>query len=214
MKEEDKKRRVEEKMARALREEEIRRLMQEAQVEPPKPRNEEETEIQITCELDEHWKKILANYKKEFPQEEMPNNHTYRFPSVQAAEDFFTKQAQEGSEFLGTWGKDGKRTDDHLFSCGDGKLYTGSFAKIHQDLQDALKAETSPERKAKISKGLERIKNCMPQEQNPAVEMRNKLQESKKAADTQENTANQSEDLWEEQSSAITPFAKAPNPFK
>jgi hypothetical protein len=202
---EEKKKLQDQQQALAAEQAEIIRLQQEANKTQPETGVDDDAKIalQPLYPEDPVWKKIVENYKKEFPDAKIEEGNCLRFESTTSATNFFTTQAQEGSPFLATWVVDGNIVDDHFFSCGDGTLYKGSFAEIAQQLEAALETATHPDIQGKISEGLARIKQAMPKEQNPAAEWKSKLQESKSATNA-ENTE-------EAANTAPSPFKKTPN---
>lgn len=165
------------------------RRQQELNAQETKPLLKHEVNIKPQSPQDNHWRDVIKNYKKKFPELEIAKDGTLTFPDRKSAEQFFTEQAKN-HEFLATWVVDGKMQDDHFYSCGNGKLYVGSFAEILATLNQDLKAETDTKMKNKLTHGIAHLKSFMPQEANPAFEMRSKLQESKRGteSDTPEET--------------------------
>lgn len=151
----------------------------------PVPLIEEECEVAMQYPEDPIWKKIVEDYKKKFPDAEC-DGKTLVFPTRNDAVQFFNNFALNGDPFHATFVVNGVLQDDHLFSCGDGQLYKGTYAAIQQSLEANLKTQTDPELKAKILSGIEHIK-AQTATLNPASNMRNKLQTSKE--EEQENSA-------------------------
>ncbi len=101
------------------------------------------------------WDDILSDYEKEFKQKP-EDDGALRFPSHESAVTFFTQQAVLKRDFLVSQvTEDRKPTGQHMFSCGDGNLYKGSFVEIKQQLETALAQNDSPE----LRKGLKTIES-------------------------------------------------------
>ena len=175
-KEKDKNKLLEEaQLAQTIREEETRRML-ETNMKTRTGKVETEKEFAVTFVNDDNWKQIISLYKKR-PDAQAIKDDVLAFASMQDAKLFFTEIAASGMEFLATRVENNKPQDDHFFSCGDSKIYAGTFAQIIEQLQNARKLETSPENQAKISSGIEYIKSVMPKNDiNPATDMRSKLQ--------------------------------------
>ena len=176
-KEKDKNKLLEEaQLAQAIKEEETRRIMLETNMKARTGKVETKKEFEVTFVTDDNWKQIIALYKKR-PDAQSVKDDVLAFATMQDAKLFFTEIAATGMEFLATRVENDKRQDDHFFSCGDSKIYAGTFEQIIEQLQNARKLETSSENQAKISSGIKYIKSVMPKNEiNPATDMRSKLQ--------------------------------------
>lgn len=120
------------------------------------------------------WKKIIEDYKKQYPGITIENN-VLKFPTQDDALSFFTAQAsaEPPRKFLAReLGPDGNPTGFHAFSCGDGKLYQGTLEEIHEQLKAAqLENNDDPN----IKEGLLTIAKFM----NPAQGYKESLQKTK-----------------------------------
>ncbi|MDI9818726.1 MULTISPECIES: hypothetical protein [unclassified Legionella] len=165
-KEESKKRAEEE--ARLAKEKEDFELLEQKKAqnalsaslgEKPSLKKEEEEITFKPAQPGSNWERISDAYELEFGKKPEANG-LLKFESMQAAEDFFDKQAKKGLEFFGTViGADGKPIDSHMFSCGSGKLFNGSLQQIHDQVKSAL--EKDPQN-AKLQNGLTLIQKRMP----------------------------------------------------
>lgn len=123
---------------------------------------------------DPTWIAIHARFKKEFPDGAVNDDGALNFPSAGAAKDFFGRLAKENTPFLAIKMENGKKTDDLLFSCGNGKLYEGSFNDIKLQLNSDLKTTTDPSVKTMLEEGLKAIQRHEPHE---SVELAPKVEE-------------------------------------
>ncbi|MBA2709741.1 MAG: hypothetical protein H0U57_04005 [Tatlockia sp.] len=113
------------------------------------------------------WKEIIDDYEKEDYAKPRNENGALIFPGPDEAKKFFTEQAGKNREFLTTLIENGKSTDFHHFSCGSGKLYTGSYQSIHNELTSDLKAANGSD-KAMIEKGIKQISSFMQPQPAPS----------------------------------------------
>ena len=121
---------------------------------------------------------ILSAYKKQFGLE--PNEKGMLvFPSLEVAVKFFTDMAAAGLTFFATkYDASDKPTDYHLFACGDGVLYKGTYAEIKSALVAAV--ERAPDNKVTLE-GLNIFNALMPTAPNPTAQMRGAIQDQRKA---------------------------------
>ncbi len=114
------------------------------------------------------WKDIIDDYEKEDYAKPRDEHGALVFPGPEEAKKFFSEQAGKNREFLTTLMEDGKLTDFHHFSCGNGQLYSGSFESIKSQLTQALETASEPN-KAKIEAGLEKISAHMKLQSSPSI---------------------------------------------
>ena len=148
----------------------------EAEAASKLKRRLDESEVKFVLEEPAHtndWQAIIVDYKKEFGCGPDEKTGVLIFPTMDAAIQFFDKQAKPPNkrEFLATEYVNGVAKDFHLFSCGDERLYQGTFAEIKAQLEKALKDH--PEN-AKTLAGLKLIAARMPGA-NAVSEMREQL---------------------------------------
>lgn len=149
---------------------EARRLAEE---EDQKKKNQQGIGVRFLTPGDD-WQKLVEDYKKEF-NKEPDDKGVLIFPNLEAVLNFFTEQAKLGRMFLAAAiTPEGKETGHYEFSCGDGKLYVGSFELINQQLQASLKQDPTNE---KIVNGIKTIQSLMPT--NPVHEARRELNKMK-----------------------------------
>lgn len=101
---------------------------------------------------------LVQEYKKQFDKEPR-NDGVLDFASEEEALSFFSKVAAENKTFFATRVQGTQELDEHVFSCGDSKLYKGSYAEIKQQLEDAAKA--NPSNKVTAA-GLEKFCSLIP----------------------------------------------------
>ena len=115
-------------------------LVASLDVSSPKSKKDESRFSLKPSEIDnEDWKKLLADYKKKYP-DRLVRNNVLTFATKEDAVNFLTSQAtsEPPRKFLATEiDQNGKPTGMNMFSCGNKKLYQGSL----NDIQDQLKAE-------------------------------------------------------------------------
>lgn len=197
---EEEKNKLAAEMALLEQEEMQTRINRGFEVENPVSKEDEELKFKPIFPDEEHWKKILKKYEEQFPDEKPDEDGCMHFPSAEAAETFFRELAADKVEFLATQLVNGKPVDNHMFSCGTGELFHGSFKDIHKQLNNALETEKNPELIAKLSQGIEKISARMPNE-NATISMKDRL----KASLPRESAQEQEE---EQQTSTL------PNPFR
>lgn len=136
-----------------------------AKEETKKLRNQQDKQHQeclIRLEEDNEVKNIresliYADYKELIKRK--PDNHgRLLFINQAEAVSFFEKLVMErGREFLASViAADNTPTGFHMFSCGDGKLYRGTFQEIHDELSKAF--ESNPKHPT-LEEGLNFIKS-------------------------------------------------------
>ncbi|MCX7117887.1 MAG: hypothetical protein NTW94_08340 [Legionellales bacterium] len=104
------------------------------------------------------WDEIVAAYREAYRKE--PDEHgALVFPSREAAIAFFQVQAKALRQFLATAYKNEVPSDFHVFSCGDGVLYSGSHEQITSKLTED-----------KNTKGLKLFHGMMPNAPKPVDE--------------------------------------------
>lgn len=146
--------------------------------------------IQSSGVESEDWKKIIEDYKKKYPENPIEKN-TLTFPTKKDAIDFFTAQAttEPPRKFLASEiDQNGKPTGFNLFSCGDGKLYKGTFNEIQDQLKAAQKENPDD---PNLKQGLATIARFV----NPAQGFRETLLQTKepeKTASTEEHQSGSS----------------------
>ncbi len=101
------------------------------------------------------WETILSDYERLFKRKPEPDG-TVIFDTQEEATTFFSQQASKSREFLVTClSPEKQELNAHYFSCGNGKLYKGSFEEIKQQLEIALaNNESTP-----VRNGLKTIEN-------------------------------------------------------
>ena len=92
---------------------------------------------------------IIKTYQDQFKErhEKQDAKDVVAFKDMIAANSFFTEMLNRKTPFLAT--EAGK--DYHLYSCGDGKLHTGSMKEVRTSLQESLSAlkDNSPDNQAR-----------------------------------------------------------------
>ena len=127
------------------------------------------------------WQKIIADYKKQYPDKPIQNN-VLTFTTLEDAINFFTAQAahEPPRKFLAPEvDHQGNLTGFNLYSCGNKKLYQGTL----KDIQNQLKADLkqNPE-DLNVKQGLDEITSLL----NPTSGYRAALQEVKSPAEDEE----------------------------
>lgn len=111
------------------------------------------------------WKKIVEEYMKlgAPPKREVGEDGSLAFKNRQDAEKFFDTQANDGRPFLVAERKDGKPTDQHMMSVGDGECYKGTPQEIYKQLQEANKKNPNDGSNNQLRlKGMEDLKSVFP----------------------------------------------------
>lgn len=182
-KEQDKQKKRDMEMELARQEEERLRRLREGNAQETGPQAEDNVAMGLKPNATQasDWNEVVKSYKKKFPQLKIAEDGTLTFPDRESADAFFTEQAKK-HVFLATWVVNGELQDDHFYSCGNGKLYKGSFAHILEALNQDLAAEHDSKKKETLEKGIEHLRNMMPKESNLTADHRSKLQEYKGTA--------------------------------
>lgn len=116
------------------------------------------------------WDAVVQAYELVFKMK--PNEKgALVFESREAALAFFKEQAAAFHLFLATAHRDDKPIDFHVFSCGDGTLYSGSYDEIKDKLLED-----------KNTNGLSLFNHMMPSSPNPASEMREHVNKHRASA--------------------------------
>lgn len=141
---------------------------------------EEDTEssgnIKLYVPTNDGVNKIRSDYVKLYPDRPIQKD-VLTFDSQKEATDFFTTQAtsEPPQKFLASYvDQNGKLTGQNLFSCGNKKLYEGTFQEIQEQLKADLKQKPDD---LNLQQGLEQITRLI----NPAVEYRSALKQAKGA---------------------------------
>lgn len=132
------------------------------------------------------WEKIVADYKKKYPDQPIKEDNVLIFPTREDAINFFQQQAAATPprKFLGTEiDESGKPTGFYVFSCGDGTLYQGSLNEIQDKLKEAQKENPDD---PNIKEGLATIARAL----NPAQDFRAALKETKNGDEPQSTAPN------------------------
>lgn len=177
--------RLQEAQARAaeiiMHEEEMKRKAAAEDITEKKPieKTSETSFAPLPTAYKQDWNKIVEEYKKKYgigPNEK----GMLVFSSPAEAVKFFKALAELGLKFFATkYDENDKPVDYHMFSCGNGILYKGTYTEIHAELAAAVK--NNPENKI-LARGLKMFKSLMPAGPNPvAADMRERMQEHRKA---------------------------------
>ncbi len=130
------------------------------------------------------WVKIIEDYKAKYPESPIVNN-VLVFPTKDDAISFFAEQAamEPPRKFLvKEVGPDGKPTGFNVFSCGDGKLYKGTYEEIQEQLKAAqLENPDDPN----IKQGLATIAQFV--SPNPAQSFKETLLKNKEPEEANEH---------------------------
>ncbi|ARG97955.1 hypothetical protein [Legionella micdadei] len=203
--EEEKKRAIEAKAAQE--EEEAKKKSPETEKTP------EHIAYRVFEHLDEktkkEWKKdtddLIGDYKKQFPDREIDAKGTLVFHSQEEMMKFFTDQAQQGRKFLcAEVDASGKPTGQYQFSCGDGKLYSGSLEQIQAAMMKN-QSTASPENQKLLSAGLTMIDKLLNPKPNPTQDIKERLKASQSGA-----TPPKKEEVSESQPTAPNPLSTVP----
>lgn len=120
---------------------------------------------QPTGAYSKDWPAILADYTNKF-NKKPDESGTLIFPTQDDAVNFFEAQAKAERKFCAVEVVDGKRIDNYMFSCGEGKLYKGSAADIKSQLAADLKKDPN---NSNLREGLDVFKKMAP-EPKPAAQ--------------------------------------------
>lgn len=155
-------------------------------IAPIKPSESDVKFASSAASYEKGWKAITNAYAEQNDGKGPDKNGALAFPSLDAAIKFFTEQAVLGHKFCGTRvNHEGKPIEPnfHVFSCGDGKLYQGSYAEITALLKGS--AKTNPAAAA----GLADFKAMVPEPTpapNTASTLREQLQQGRQQAAAQQ----------------------------
>lgn len=120
-------------------------LLIDSEVKQVEPEDEAEkiADTTVTFKVprsNEIWEEILAAYREKY-QKEPNENGALLFNSMEEVKNFFAEQAKAhpGKSFL-IQEVDGesKSTGYHIYSCGDGDIYDGTFLDIKEQLEKKL----------------------------------------------------------------------------
>lgn len=168
------------------------------------------------------WKKdseeLLKDYKDKFPDRKLDEKGTLLFTSREELEQFLNDQAKlppegKGRKFLvSEVDAKGQLLGKHHFSCGDGKVYSGSPEEIIAKLKEN-QATANPTTQKLIADGLsifERILNPKPQ---PTTDAKKRLEAMKSGDQPPAPTAEPKQEESEGDYKSPSPFNSTPNPF-
>ncbi|PJE11496.1 hypothetical protein [Legionella sp.] len=234
LREEEKKKEEELKAQSLAKENEIRatsnrlHAQQEAEEEAVQlakasQKDEEEEIEQISLHLVDikPWKKdsddLVEDYQEKFPDRKLDAKRTLVFTSREEMEEFINHQAKlppdgKGRKFIiAEVDENGQRLGQYHFSCGDGKVYSGSAEEIIAKLKEN-QATAAPNTQKLIADGLsmfERVLNPKPQ---PTVDTKKRLEALKSGGQSPAPTTAPKQE--EEKEESEKEKYKSPSPFK
>lgn len=105
---------------------------------------------------DDDWLKLIASFKKKFPDRKLEDDNKLVFDSAEEAEAFLAKAAEDKLSFFAVQVVNGKPIDNYAFSCGTGTLYKGKLADIISTMEKDVSEK--PEHAARLSKEIDYLK--------------------------------------------------------
>lgn len=235
IREEEKKKEEELKAQNLAKEEEkklaMRNLQEEQEAQEEQTRLANQKEDKEVEQIDLHlinikpWKQdsaeLVKDYKDKFPDRKLDAKGTLLFTSLEEMEQFLNEQAKpppegKGRKFLmSEVDADGNPLGKYHFSCGDGKIYSGSPDDIIAKLKQS-QATANPATQNLIADGLSMFEKILNPKPQPTQEAKKRLEAMKSKdqppAPPAESKKEESKDKEDEYKSP-SPFKSSPDPF-